>query len=69
MNDKSRRLAGLPAWRLKRVLTFIDANIDIPVASIARASGFTTQAHFTSLFRRFVGKPPAHWRRAMTTSL
>jgi AraC family transcriptional regulator len=120
MNDKSRRLAGLPAWRLKRVLTFIDANIDkrvglsqiaqaagfsrmhfarqfrvstglrphefllrrrvehaqellaqsyIPVASIARASGFTTQAHFTSVFRRFVGKPPAHWRRAMTTSL
>jgi AraC family transcriptional regulator len=120
MKDDSTQLAGLPAWRLKRVLSFIDANIDkrlglsqiaqaagfsrmhfarqfrastglrpheyllrrrvehaqellvqsyIPVASIARASGFSTQAHFTSVFRRFVGKPPAHWRRAMTTSM
>jgi AraC-like DNA-binding protein len=39
------------------------------VASIARASGFSTQAHFTSVFRRFVGKPPALWRRAMTASM
>ena len=120
MKDNSTRLSGLPAWRLKRVLSYIDANLDkrvglsqiaqaagfsrmhfarqfrastglrpheyllrrrvehaqellvnsySPVASIARASGFSTQAHFTSVFRRFVGKPPALWRRAMTASM
>jgi len=116
MNDNPMRLCGLPAWRLKRVLSYIDANIEkrvglsqiaqaagfsrmhfarqfrvstglrpheyllrrrvehaqellvhshSPVACIARASGFSTQAHFTSVFRRFVGKPPARWRRAI----
>jgi AraC-like DNA-binding protein len=71
MNDNPMRLCGLPAWRLKRVLSYIDANIEkrVGLSQIAQAAGFSrmhfAQAHFTSVFRRFVGKPPARWRRAI----
>jgi AraC family transcriptional regulator len=33
------------------------------VVDVAMAVGFQTQAHFTSVFKRFVGQPPHAWRR------
>jgi len=36
---------------------------DRPVADIALAFGFASQAHFTHAFRRRVGTTPARWRR------
>ncbi|HQS47627.1 AraC family transcriptional regulator [Xanthobacter sp. VTT E-85241] len=35
-----------------------------PVVEIALAVGFQTQAHFTTVFRRFVGDTPCRWRCA-----
>lgn len=106
---------GLPKWRLKRVLAFIDDHLDEavsladmaaaaglsrmhfaaqfraatgqrpheyllrrriaraqellretcdPLVQIALAVGFRTQAHFTTVFRRFVGDTPYQWRCA-----
>lgn len=37
-----------------------------PLAQIALSVGFQTQAHFTTVFRRFVGDTPYRWRRAST---
>lgn len=34
------------------------------LVSIALAVGFQTQAHFTTVFKRFVGETPHRWRRA-----
>lgn len=36
---------------------------DRPIADIALAVGFATQAHFTDAFRRAVGVTPGRWRR------
>jgi AraC family transcriptional regulator len=112
---EKRPLAGLPKWRLRRVLDFIDAHLDqpirladvaaaagltpmhfaaqfrattglrpheyllrrrvehaqillyknLPTVDVALAVGFQSQAHFTSVFKRFVGQPPHTWRRMM----
>ena len=35
-----------------------------PLVEIALAVGFQTQAHFTTVFRRFVGDTPYQWRCA-----
>ncbi|MFK8252819.1 helix-turn-helix domain-containing protein [Ancylobacter terrae] len=35
-----------------------------PLVQVALAVGFQTQAHFTSVFRRFVGDTPYQWRCA-----
>ena len=35
-----------------------------PLGQIALTCGFADQAHFTTLFRRLVGKTPNEWRRA-----
>lgn len=111
-----RRSCGmLPKWRLKRVMDYIDAHLDEPIAladlgaaakltrmhfaaqfrattglrpheyllrqrieraksllldddlaivEVALAVGFQTQAHFTTIFGRFVGVTPYQWRRA-----
>lgn len=107
--------SGLPKWRLKRVMAYVDANIGeaITLAGMAAAAGlsrmhfaaqfriatgirpheyvmrrrieraqamlletrtslveialsvgFQTQAHFTTVFRRFVGDTPNQWRCA-----
>jgi AraC family transcriptional regulator len=37
-----------------------------PLAQIALSVGFKTQAHFTTVFRRFVGDTPYQWRCAGT---
>lgn len=36
---------------------------DLPLSQIALESGFTSQQHFTGIFRRFTGAPPAAYRR------
>jgi transcriptional regulator GlxA family with amidase domain len=38
------------------------------VADIAMATGFSDQAHFTRVFGRVVGTPPAAWRRAQLSN-
>jgi AraC family transcriptional regulator len=39
-----------------------------PLAQIAASCGLADQAHFTRLFRRFVGESPGTWRRARATA-
>lgn len=46
--------------RAKRLLT----RSDVPIAVIARTSGFSSQAHLTDIFRRSTGLTPARWRNA-----
>ena len=36
---------------------------DLPIAELALAAGFSSQAHFTRVFRRLVGTTPAAYRR------
>ncbi|MCK0206715.1 AraC family transcriptional regulator [Starkeya koreensis] len=110
-----RPKSGLPKWRFKRVLAYIEENMGEsvtlagmaeaaglsrmhfaaqfrvatglrphefllrrrieraqqmlletrdPLVEIALAVGFQTQAHFTTVFRRFVGDTPYQWRCA-----
>lgn len=37
---------------------------DMPLAQVALATGFGSQANFTSMFHRMVGMPPGVWRKA-----
>jgi AraC-like DNA-binding protein len=37
---------------------------DAPLGQIAADCGLADQAHFSKLFRRFVGESPGVWRRA-----
>jgi AraC family transcriptional regulator len=41
---------------------------DRPLGQIASECGLADQAHFTKLFRRFVGASPGAWRRARAVS-
>jgi AraC-like DNA-binding protein len=34
------------------------------IAEVALECGFSSQSHFTTVFRRFAGMPPAAWRKA-----
>src|SRR5262245_51035850 len=36
------------------------------LVDIALSVGFQSQAHFTTVFRRFTGAPPHRWRRLMS---
>lgn len=40
-------------------------NSELPLAEIARRSGFADQSHFGRVFRRFLGRTPASHRREM----
>lgn len=40
------------------------AGTHMPVVDIALSVGFQTQSHFTSVFKRFVGRPPCAWRES-----
>jgi AraC family transcriptional regulator len=112
-NAQRSRTSGLPKWRLKRAVDFVDANLGesiglaemaasaglsrmhfaaqfrvatgmrpheyllrkrteraqtllsgstLPLVEIALEVGFKSQSHFTTVFTRFVGKPPRAWR-------
>jgi AraC-like DNA-binding protein len=36
---------------------------ELPLVEVALAVGFQTQAHFTTVFKRYVGSTPHRWRR------
>jgi AraC-like DNA-binding protein len=58
-NEACGRLA---TWQLKRVSTYIEANIasNIRVPDLAQLAGFST-AYFSKAFRRSSGEPPARY--------
>jgi AraC-like DNA-binding protein len=37
---------------------------EVPLVEIALTVGFQTQAHFTTVFKRFAGDTPYQWRSA-----
>ncbi len=57
--EPSRNAAALQPWRLKRVVSFIDQNIDqsLTLDCLARAAGLS-RMHFASLFRKATGLRP-----------
>jgi AraC family transcriptional regulator len=40
------------------------AGTDLPIVEVALGVGFQTQAHFTTVFKRFAGQPPRAWRQS-----
>ena len=42
---------------------------EAPLAEIALAVGFCTQAHFSTVFKRITGETPARWRGASKNDL
>ncbi len=48
--------------RIERAKTML-VDEDLPIVEIALSVGFQTQAHFTTVFGRFVGVTPHQWRR------
>jgi AraC family transcriptional regulator len=59
-SDAATRHDSLPAWKTKRVLGFIDENLDRPIrieemASLANLSC----SHFSRAFRATLGEPPS----------
>ncbi len=52
--------------RASRLL--LHAGGEMTIADIALATGFASQAHFTSVFKRHVGCSPARWRAGKTGS-
>jgi len=53
-----KRSGALPAWRLRRVLAYIEANLatDLGLAELATIAGFSA-SHFKVLFKQAVGVP------------
>ena len=47
--------------RIRRAAELLRAS-EIPVVEIALTVGFQTQAHFTTVFKRFIGCTPCRWR-------
>lgn len=39
------------------------------IVQIALAFGFLSQAHFTTVFKRFVGTPPLHWQQTRSRQI
>lgn len=58
-NVTSRHGGALQPWRLKRVTSFIDHNIDSPLSldCLAQAAGLS-RMHFAALFRKATGLRP-----------
>jgi len=54
----TERSRALPAWRLRRVLEYIEANLeeDLSLAELAGVAGFSL-SHFKQLFKQAVGVP------------
>jgi AraC-like DNA-binding protein len=57
--DRQRAVAALPKWRLRRVLTYIDANIGVSLtlANLSAAAGLS-RMHFARQFRAATGMRP-----------
>lgn len=53
----------LARWRI-HVACGLLSTTSTPIGSIARASGFATDAGFSTSFKRLVGMPPSHYRAA-----
>ncbi len=47
--------------RIEKAQTVL-ATTDMPIAELALATGFSSQAHFTVVFKRFSGLTPRRWR-------
>jgi AraC-like DNA-binding protein len=47
--------------RILRAKTML-SRTSAPIVEVALSVGFKTQAHFTTVFRHFVGYPPRRWR-------
>jgi AraC family transcriptional regulator len=45
------------------------SNTEMPLAEVALAVGFCTQAHFSTVFKRITGETPARWRCARKNEL
>jgi AraC-like DNA-binding protein len=45
------------------------SSTDTPLAEVALAVGFCTQAHFSTVFKRIAGETPARWRCASKNAL
>jgi AraC-like DNA-binding protein len=41
----------------------------VSIANVAAIAGFSSQAHFTTVFKRIVGKAPARWRQSFPQRL
>ncbi|MGW0632387.1 helix-turn-helix domain-containing protein [Streptomyces sp. NPDC002758] len=54
--------AYLTQARLQRAADLL-SNREAPVAAVARAVGYTSDAAFTCAFARRYGMPPGRWRR------
>lgn len=48
--------------RLARAANLLRTECDRTITDIALATGFASQAHFTSAFKRYAGQTPASWR-------
>jgi AraC-like DNA-binding protein len=59
MPDARPKVAELARWRLRRVIEYVEANLDEPVslADLAAAAGLT-RMHFAAQFRAATGLPP-----------
>jgi AraC family transcriptional regulator len=49
--------------RIERAQVLLSKNV--PTVHVALAVGFQSQAHFTNVFKRFVGQPPHSWSRSL----
>jgi AraC-like DNA-binding protein len=69
-----KQATGLPPYeavmrrRIGRAQQLL-AEGSLTVAAIASQLGFSSQAHFTTVFRRRVGMPPKLWRAAQRTAI
>ncbi len=62
VGDGYQRELSLPAWRLRRVASFVDHNIDqsLSLSCLAQAAGLS-RMHFAALFRRATGFRPHYY--------
>jgi hypothetical protein len=62
-------VSGLPIlsirkWRIERARIYL-ADGKETLSEIAYATGFSSQAHFSSVFRRMIGITPTDYRRSL----
>lgn len=68
LHERFTQLIGRPPmqylaqWRVQLASTLL-SNSNTTIASIALEVGYESEAAFTRAFKRFVGAPPATWRR------